>query len=175
MSFDHDNRDRDLVENEDSPWQEYDGPEPSTADSTDLHLRSPSLSDVEDARFPLPVWMQESSKSFNWKWVPLPIRKLARSVATWSEGPDPPRIQKIAPFFPIVQEAPVKLLDKLLRKKAYKASLLVFTFLCWSLILSLVLRHQAKSGNIGDYGQPQSIWCGASYWYVLPMDHENSR
>ena len=138
------------------------GPEASAASSLRMHIRSDSPHG--DARFPLPVWLSESSKSFRWKWVPLPLRKVARSVVTWTKGPDPPRIQRIRPFLPTVQEAPAKLIDRHLPRPSHKAALLGFFYFCWLLTFSLVLHRSASAGNIRGYGKPNPIWCGASYW-----------
>ena len=149
---------------EQSPWEEDDGPEPSITESTDLHVRSSASSDIESGRHPLPVWMREASKSFHWRWVPLPVRSFARSVNAWSKGPEPRQIQKITPWFPSIQEAPLRLVDRFLPKKRYKALALGFLYSTWILIFSLVLHHQATSGNIEGYGTPSSLWCGASFW-----------
>ncbi|KAL8922440.1 MAG: hypothetical protein Q9208_005162 [Pyrenodesmia sp. 3 TL-2023] len=94
-----------------SQWERDGGPEPSTGNNSILDFRSRASSDVGDnngVRGPLPVWLQESSKSFHWRWVPYRLRHFARAVAAWTKGPDPPQIQKITPFFPSVQEAPVR-------------------------------------------------------------------
>lgn len=149
---------------EQSPWQNEGSLQTSTTESPLLQVRSASPG--PDNELPLPVWLRESSKSFHWKWVPLSLRRAARAVATWSKGPDPPQIQKIRPFFPSIQEAPVKLLDRFLPKRRHKAALLVFFYFCWILTFSLVLHHSASAGVIEGYGKPQPIWCGASYWYV---------
>ena len=148
---------------EQEPWQ-VDGPEPSTADSTDLHIRSSASSDIENGRISIPVWMRESSKSFRWKWIPLPIRHLARSIVAWSKGPNPPQIQIITPFFPSAQEMPLKLMDRFLPKMIHKAEALVTLYAAWLLIFVLVLQHSASSGEIEGYGQPTPIWCGANFW-----------
>ena len=147
-----------------SPWEDEQAPDPSIVDSADLHIRSSSSSDVERGRLPLPVWMRESSKSFNWRWVPLPIRELTRFAISWSKGPHPPQIQKITPFFPFIQEAPLKLVDRFLPKRKHKAALLAFFYLGWVLTFSLIIRHSASSGSIEGYGKPQPLWCGANYW-----------
>lgn len=145
------------------PWADDEGPEPSYTDSPLMQVRSASP-ESQHRRHPLPVWMRESSKSFHWKWVPLPVRNAARFLAAWSKGPDPPQIQKITPIFPSIQEAPIKLVDRYLPKRKHKAALLAFVLLSWTLIFSLTLHHSATSGKIEGYGTPQNIWCGASYW-----------
>ncbi|KAL6722123.1 hypothetical protein ACLMJK_001229 [Lecanora helva] len=158
--------------NERSKWQDEEDhlPEASTPGSSDMDIRSLSSSQTEGNRsLPLPVWMRESSKSFHWRWVPLPIRHAARAVVKWSKGPDPPQIQKITPFFPFIQEAPAKFIDKHLPKRRHKAALLAFFYFCWLLTFILVLNHSAKAGNIKGYGKPASVWCGATFWN---MDNE---
>jgi len=135
-----------------------------------MDVRSLSSSQTEqNGSLILPVWLRESSKSFHWRWVPVPVRHAARAVVTWSKGPDPPQIQKITPFFARIQEAPVEFIDRHLPKRRHKAALLAFFYLCWLLTFILVLNHSAKAGNIEGYGKPQSIWCGATFWN---MDNE---
>ena len=158
--------DEDLLQAQDA----YDGPEPSLTESNDLHVRSPVPSDAEyEARLPLPVWMRESSKSFRWRWIPLRVRKFARSIGhyanktnQWSYGPKEAQIQRIN--FPLVEEAPLWLVDKFLPKKVHKIVALLLLYLAWFLTFFFVIRESATSGNIEDYGVPSSIWCGASFW-----------
>lgn len=139
------------------------GPEPSTSSSPQIHVQSGSP-DIENGQLPLPVWLRESSKSFHWRWVPYRIRQSARKVADWSKGPDPPQIQKITPFFPAIQEAPVKFIEKYLPSRRQKAALLAFFYFCWILTFSLVLVHSNSAGEIKDYGKPVPIWCGENFW-----------
>ena len=149
------------------PWHYDDdddeGPEASASETSDLHIRSDSW-DSDEGRHSLPVWLRESSKNFHWRWVPLPVRKAARATTTWCKGPDPPQMQKISPWFPGIQQAPVRLIERYLPKRRHKAALLVFVYFTWFLIFSLVLGHSATDGHIDGYGKPQFIWCGASYW-----------
>ena len=154
------------------PWEDsgdaengaqYDGPEASTPGSSDMDIRSESQ-EAEQRQYPLPVWLRESSKSFHWRWVPVPIRQTARAIVAWVKGPDPPQIQKIRPFFPFIQEAPAKFIDRHFPKRRHKAGLLAVFYFCWLLTFTLVLNHSAQAGNIKGYGKPQPIWCGASFW-----------
>ena len=142
--------------------QDY-GPEASTPGDSDMHIQSGS-SDAGESHFPLPVWLRESSNSYHWGWVPVRIRQAARVVVAWSKGPDPPQIQKITPLFSWIQEAPVRCVDHYLPKRRHKAALLAFFYFCWLLTFILVLHHSAQAGTIEGYGQPQAIWCGASFW-----------
>lgn len=150
-----------------SQWERDGGPEPSTSASSTLDVRSRASSDSGNANGthgPLPVWLQESSKSFHWRWVPYRLRHLARAMVSWTKGPNPPQIQKITPFFPPIQEAPVRLIATYLPRNIHKAGLLMLAVSLWLLTFSLVLHHSASAGNIRGYGKPQPIWCGASYW-----------
>lgn len=141
------------------------GPEESNASSSPMRMRSESPV-PRNGQLPMPLWLHESSKSFHWRWVPLRLRKIAWRVARWSKGPDPPQVQTITPFFPSIQEAPARLINKYFPHTIHKAALLLFFYICWLLTFSLVLNHSATAGYIDGYGRPSPIWCGASYWYV---------
>ena len=143
-------------------------PEPSNASSPRMHVRSESPAS-QDGRFPIPVWLHESSKSFHWRWVPLRLRKAARATAAWCRGPNPPQIQRITPFSSSIQEAPIRIIDKFLPRTVHKAGLLLFFYFCWLLTFSLVLNHSATAGYIKGFGKPSPVWCGASYWSVVHL------
>lgn len=145
------------------PWtdDEDDGDEETQVG--DLDMRS-QVSGLTPSALPLPVWMRESSKSFRWRWVPLPLRKAARRTVTWVEGPQPPTELKIKPLLPFVQEAPIRFMDKYVPNKKHRCALLVFLYFCWFLTWSLVLRHSSGSGYIPGYGKPQDVWCGYRLW-----------
>ena len=136
-----------------------DGPQASTPGSSLIHVDSDDEA-VDRQHLPLPVWLRESSKSFYWGWVPVRIRQAARTVAKWAEGPNPPQIQKIHPWFPRVQRFLPTVIDTYFPQRRHKAALLGFFYFCWLLTFSLVLNKSAQAGQIKGYGQPQSIWCG---------------
>ena len=162
-THDHDpenGQDEPLVQED---YEQDDGPQASTPGGSDMHIES-SSSSVRNSQSPMPVWLRESSKSFHWRWVPVQIRQAARWVADWSKGPDPPQIQKITPFFPMVQEAPAKFIETYFPNRKHKIGLLGFFYFCWLLTFILVLHHSTKTGRVGEYGKPQAIWCGASFW-----------
>jgi hypothetical protein len=121
--------------------------------------------DVE--RGTLPVWLRESSKSFRWGWVPLPLRKVGRATANWVKGPDPPHTLMLKPLFPRVQELPVQYLDRLFPKRKFKTVLLLLLYMSWFLPWFLVLLHSRSSGYIEGYGRPQTLSCLTNFWYVL--------
>jgi hypothetical protein len=121
--------------------------------------------DADDATtFRFPVWLRESSSSFRWGWVPLPLRTAARATARWVNGPDPPRDLLFKPLFPKFQELPVQFLDNYAPRKFHKVALLLLLYIVWFLAWFLVLVNSASSGNIEGYGRPQPISCAASYW-----------
>lgn len=132
------------------------------AESRDLHIRS--ASEGSASALPIPVWLREASHSFKYKWVPLPIRKASRAVVTWVKGPVPPRVLKIDPIFPKIQQAPIKLLDKYAPKRKQRFMLLVALYVCWFLTWSIMLKQHATTGSIKGYGKPRNLWCGASFW-----------
>lgn len=130
----------------------------------DLHYRTGSESSEPESRPILPVWMRESAKSFRYRWVPAPLRQAGRAIANWVKGPKPPRELKIHPWFPKIQEAPIKFLEKYVPKRKHRAYLLLALYIAWFLTWSLMLKHNATSGYIKGYGRPSNLWCGASFW-----------
>ncbi|KIW98999.1 uncharacterized protein Z519_00662 [Cladophialophora bantiana CBS 173.52] len=133
------------------------------AQSPELHVQSTPESPSTTA-LPIPVWLRESASSFGYKWVPLPLRKAGRAVASWVKGPVPPRVLKIEPIYPKIQQAPIRLLDKYAPKKKQRVILLVALYMCWFLTWSLMLKTHSTSGFIKGYGKPSNLWCGASFW-----------
>ncbi|KAJ5758406.1 hypothetical protein N7520_005562 [Penicillium odoratum] len=112
----------------------------------------------------LPVWLQESSKSFRWGWVPLPVRKVGRATANWVKGPDPPHMLLLKPLFPRLQELPVQYLDRFFSKRKHKLFLLLLLYTSWFLPWFLVLLHSRSSGYIEGYGQLQTLSCSTNLW-----------
>ncbi|KAJ9266045.1 hypothetical protein DTO212C5_6484 [Paecilomyces variotii] len=112
----------------------------------------------------LPIWIQESSKSFRWGWVPLPLRKAGRAVVRWVKGPEPPHELLFRPLFPNIQALPVTYFERLFPKRKQKIAVLLFLYFSWFLSWFLVLLHSASSGYIEGYGRPQTLSCSASFW-----------
>ena len=120
--------------------------------------------DHESTSFRMPVWLRESSPSFHWRWIPLPLRRAGRATARWVKGPDPPHDLLFQPLFPKFQEIPVRFLDKYAPRKAHKVVLLLLIYLLWVLPWFLVILKANTSGNVEGYGRPQVISCVASFW-----------
>ena len=143
-------------------------PEPSLAESSDLHVRSRASSQGE-APQDFPVWMRESSSW--WRKLPLPIRRVTRAIPRtfafldhWSRGPKEAQRQEITPLFPLVQEAPLWLVEKFLPKRIHKIFGLLFLYFAWAITFVVIIQHSATSGDIEGYGTPNSIWCGENFW-----------
>lgn len=156
-------RDDDHEQAQDSPML-TDGEDENESQGHGLHYRTGSESSEPHGRSILPVWMRESAKSFRYRWVPLPLRKAGRATADWVKGPKPPRELKINPWFPKIQEAPIKLLHKYVPNRKHRMCLLIALYAAWFLTWSLMLKHNATSGYIQGYGRPSNLWCGASFW-----------
>lgn len=127
----------------------------------DLHMRSESES--SEHGLPVPAWLRPSGISSK-DWIPQPIKRAGKAVAVWVEGPQPPRELNIEPYFPQIQHAPIKLLDRYVPKRKHRACLLVAFFATWFTIWSILLKLHAGTGEIKGYGKPRNIWCGATFW-----------
>lgn len=98
------------------------------------------------------------------KYIPPRLYKAGRAVVRFTKGPDPPRIYKIAPFLPQVQEAPIRLLNRYLPKRRQKIALLVGFYFVWLLTFALVLRQSAFSSDVPGWGAPIRVQCETTYW-----------
>lgn len=130
--------------------------------SSDLHIRTSS--ELSEHGLPVPAWLRPSGKPAKFGWVPERIRRAGSATATFVKGPQPPRILKIEPYFPKIQEVPIKLLDRYVPKRKHRAVLLIVFFASWFLLWSLLLKVHAGTGEIRGYGKPSNIWCGATFW-----------
>jgi hypothetical protein len=128
------------------------------------HLQMDDYEAGEDSSPPTPRFLQDEGSWRNLTWVPSPIRRVGKAAKKWARGPNPPQIQAIQPWFPSVQELPIRLLDHYLPKRKQRIGLLLGFYFCWILSFSLVLRQSTLTGEVGEYGKPTNIWCGASHW-----------
>jgi len=132
---------------------------PSRVDTPD-GSSSPLLSGDDEGT--LPGSSPESEHSI----VPLAVRNAGASVAKWAKGPDPPRPWRIKPLLPTIQEAPIRLLDKLAPKRTQRVTLLLVAYFLYIFAFVLVQRESSFAGEIPGYGNPARISCGASFWYT---------
>ena len=121
---------------------------------------------VENGDGHLPVWVRESSKSFRWGWVPLPLRKAGRAVVRWVKGPVPPHVLLLKPLFPNIQALPVRYLERFFPKRRHKVALLLLLYVAWFVPWFVVLIHSRSAGYIEGYGAPQTLSCTTTFWSV---------
>jgi hypothetical protein len=111
-----------------------------------------------------PRFMQDQAAWKHWKWVPYPVRKITQTTFRWIAGPQTPRIWKIDPWFPSIQHAPLRLLDRVLPAKRHRLYLFFAYFAAWILTFALVYWRGEATSEIEGWGEPSDIGCGASYW-----------
>ncbi|KAI0415013.1 hypothetical protein F5X98DRAFT_232700 [Xylaria grammica] len=111
-----------------------------------------------------PRFMQDQSARKRWRWVPYPARRVADTVVRWVKGPQTPRIWKIDPFFPQIQHAPLRLLDRVLPARRHRLWLFFAYFAAWILTFALVFWKSQVAAEIEGWGEPSDISCGVTYW-----------
>lgn len=138
--------------------------------NTDGHPDAP----IQDARLQeleedsssteLPRFVQEERGWKRWKWVPYPVRRFAKATVKWSKGPTNPRDYKINPLFPVVQHAPLWLLDTYLPRKKHRIWAYLAYLAIWLMTFALVMRQGILATEIAGWGEPADIGCGNTYW-----------
>lgn len=118
----------------------------------------------EDDDPPTPRFMQEEGAWKRWKWVPYPVRKYGKAAFRWMKGPQNPKRWKIQPLFPVVQEAPLHLLDKLLPNRKHQILLYMLYVAVWIITFAIVMWRGQVASEIPIYGTPTDISCGTTYW-----------
>ncbi|KAI5924129.1 LCCL domain-containing protein [Camillea tinctor] len=125
--------------------------------------RAPRFDD-DSGNAPTPRFMQEEGVWKRWKWVPYPARKVGRAVVRWIKGPQTPKTWKIEPLFPVIQHAPINLLNRFLPNQRPRFWLFIAYFAAWILAFSLVLWRGQTASDIDGFGQPSVISCGTTFW-----------
>lgn len=118
----------------------------------------------DDESPPTPRFLQDIGSWRQWKWVPLPVRRVSKAIKEWAKGPTPPQIHHIEPLFPTIQEAPAKLLNYYLPKRRHKVLLLILYYFLWIFTFGIVLRESTFATEIEGFGTPYPIGCGNVYW-----------
>ncbi|KAI1214703.1 uncharacterized protein F4807DRAFT_6737 [Annulohypoxylon truncatum] len=113
---------------------------------------------------PTPRFMQDQGAWKKWKWVPYPIRKYGKIAFKWMKGPQNPKVWKIEPFFPVVQHAPLRLLDKFLPNRKHQILLYMGYVAVWIITFALVMWRGQVASEVATYGMPTDISCGVAYW-----------
>lgn len=120
--------------------------------------------DDSDSSPPTPRFLQDEGAWKRWKWMPYPVRKTIKAVATWAQGPADARPHKITPLFPGVQQAPLRLLDRYIPRRRHRLWLILAYFAVWIVSYALVMRQGLKSTEVEGWGEPAEIGCGNTYW-----------
>ncbi|KAK4242518.1 hypothetical protein C8A03DRAFT_29278 [Achaetomium macrosporum] len=136
------------------------------ADHPDAPIReSPLVEDLEeDSSPPTPRFIQDEGSWKRFKWVPYPVRRIIRATAKWTKGPSNPVRYRIEPLFPLVQLAPIVLLDTYLPRKRHRALAAFGYFAVWLVTFALVMREGQSAAEIPEWGIPTHIGCGSTYW-----------
>lgn len=135
-------------------------------DHPDAPIRdAPPVEDLEqESRPPTPRFIQDEGSWKRFKWVPYPVRRLVKATAKWARGPPSPHRYRIDPLFPLVQHAPIVVLDKYLPRKLHRALAVIGFFGMWLLAFALVKREGLAVVEIPEWGTPTQIGCGSTYW-----------
>ncbi|PQE24660.1 LCCL domain-containing protein [Rutstroemia sp. NJR-2017a WRK4] len=118
----------------------------------------------DDSSPPTPRFLQDQSSYRYLRWIPVPLRRMSKRALQWAKGPEPPRINVVNPWFPSIQEAPLRLLDRYVPKRKHRITLLVAFYFCWILSFALVLKQSTLTTEIENWGTPGNIGCGNTYW-----------
>ncbi|GAB7365607.1 hypothetical protein MBLNU230_g6676t1 [Neophaeotheca triangularis] len=117
--------------------------------------------DIEDEPTTSPRWQRAATKL----GLPHSAKVVWESVKTWVQGPSPPRIYKIAPIFPKLQRAPLKLLDNYASETRQRFWLLVAVYALWFAHCGIILRSSVKAASTSDeYGQRVNLECTTRLW-----------
>jgi hypothetical protein len=112
---------------------------------------------------PTPRFLREEDNK-KWRWVPFFVRRVLRSAVVWSRGPPNPQPYHIKPFFPVVQEYPLRLVNRFLPDPKHRLWAAFAYLSIWLITLVLVKRQGNQATEIAGWGQPQKIGCGVTYW-----------
>lgn len=102
--------------------------------------------------------------------VPPTVRRKSNTVWRFLKGPEPPRIWKIRPLLPGVQQLPLRLVDKLCPRRWQRILALGVFYVCWVATFAAVLRKSSATEDVNGYGQPLLTGCGSTFWYDAHAD-----
>lgn len=101
------------------------------------------------------------------KWkgrFPPTVQKTSNTVWTYMNGPDPPRIWKIRPILPRLQQFPLRLVDRICPRRWQRILALFIFCVCWIATFGAVLHKSSVADVVDGYGQPILIQCGSTFW-----------
>ncbi|KAF7546435.1 hypothetical protein G7Z17_g8430 [Cylindrodendrum hubeiense] len=120
--------------------------------------------EIDDNDPPTPRFIQDEGSWKRWKWVPYSMRRVSKSINKWVDGPVNPVRYRIKPFFPVVQEYPLWLVDRFLPKLKQRVWVVCLYIAIWVVTFALVKRQATLATEIAGWGEPQNIGCGVTYW-----------
>jgi hypothetical protein len=85
---------------------------------------------------------------------------------TWLRGPKPPHVYHINPWFPRLQAAPGRLIDRKFPKRSSKIALLFGGLIFWIVVFFFSLKASIAGRVVEGFGQPVKLGCHHRLWYV---------
>lgn len=98
--------------------------------------------------------------------VPSTVRRRSNTFWAYLKGPDPPKIWKIRPYFPRLQQLPPRLVDKVCPRPWQRILALLVFYVCWIATFAAVLHKSSVAASVPGYGQPILVQCGSTFWYA---------
>ncbi|KAJ4301204.1 hypothetical protein N0V90_003295 [Kalmusia sp. IMI 367209] len=132
--------------------------EPSTECVTSASRQSREVED-DHARgqwHQSPRWQRLESK------IPSPIALRVRKVIQWTRGPQPPKVNRIKPFFERIQTFHIRLFARLPRFA--RVCVFICAFMLWLVLFGVILSKYSLPKDIGGFGAPVRLSCVNRLW-----------
>lgn len=84
----------------------------------------------------------------------------------WLRGPTPPHVYHINPWFPRLQAAPARLIDRLFPRRISKLVLLAGGLIFWIIVFFVSLKASVAGQEVPGFGQPVKLGCHHRLWCV---------
>lgn len=84
----------------------------------------------------------------------------------WLRGPTPAHVYHINPWFPRLQAAPARLIDRKFPHRNSKIALLFGGLIFWIVVFFASLKASVAGQEVPGYGQPVKLSCHHRLWYV---------
>jgi hypothetical protein len=85
-------------------------------------------------------------------------------IFLWTKGPSPKKQHTINPFFPSIQGAPIKILDRLCRPVRWKIVAFLSVFVTWLILFAFLVRRNESPPQVEGFGIPKRLSCAVSPW-----------
>lgn len=84
----------------------------------------------------------------------------------WLRGPKPPHVYRINPWFPHLQAAPARLIDRRFPQRSSKIALLFGGLIVWMVVFFAWSKASVAGQDVPGYGQPVKLSCHHRLWFV---------